>query len=129
MGMVNRNPVASELQQLTVVGGNAVGWLPHVRSWRVACLLARIKERMPTLEKRVYIRLAAIIALDVQTSQEKLRECERWRCWPLNLQFAIVNLGECPDRTMEKVGCLGYEFAPYAQLATQLLYLTFYEDL
>ena len=65
MGMMRRNPVVSEPQELTFTGRSAVDWLAHVRNWRVACFLGHIKLAMSALEKRIYVRLAAIIELDV----------------------------------------------------------------
>lgn len=64
MGMLKSRPDAGKPQRLTGMGGRAVGWLPHV-TWRLACFLAHMRDKSTILERRVFIRLTAIIEFEV----------------------------------------------------------------
>lgn len=50
---------------LTDLGARTIDWLPRTRDWQIACLLAHIRPRYQDPEKRVIVRLAAIIEREV----------------------------------------------------------------
>lgn len=49
----------------TPMAASTVDWLPHAHDWRIACLLGHIKPDTADLQRRVIIRLAAIIEHEI----------------------------------------------------------------
>ncbi|KAK3295228.1 uncharacterized protein B0H64DRAFT_441652 [Chaetomium fimeti] len=65
MGMLVEDNQAASGWRITSPGRRAISWLPHTSNWRVAVLLSYVEKTALDLEKRVLIRLAAIIEADV----------------------------------------------------------------